>query len=125
MDHLCIDCKAKPITRPDDGRCDACSSQFAAIVGPRCDACGVSIPRSTGPRCSRCAPALSPDEFWSASAIRCPACGHLMVGYHHLYEYVETAEVSCASCDHEFEVEVHRTLSFTSPPRLRSKESHG
>jgi len=96
--------------------------------GKICRLCGqfIIFERGYPDTCQDCKNLDKDREIQHPNSVRCPKCGHhWRVGDDDDYElYNEgTHDVTCVSCDHEFEVETHVSYSFTSPERVKEEES--
>lgn len=113
-----------------DGRIDWDAYNAAQVrAGEKCSRCGHFIVFARGYRdeCHSCK-ALDEDkgEVWHDDKVRCPKCRHTMdVHGSELYELYEegTHDISCRSCDHDFEVTTRVQHSFMSPDLIKPEES--
>jgi len=74
--------------------------------------------------CGNCEDIEDPDEVTHESFIRCPKCSHSWNAWDNEdYPTNDSEEmtVSCSDCDHEFDVGVRITYSFTSPELIKEE----
>ena len=91
--------------------------------GHNCKQCGsICRGKATGsPRlCYQCTEAMGREELNHDSRIRCPKCGAVEVvdcDRHWLWDD-GSHDVTCWSCDHDYEVQTTVSFNFCSPARL-------
>lgn len=107
-----------------------CREQEAATEnGERCWQCGrwIAAIRPPGRRqlCLDCKAADKPEAFCHDTRLRCPKCrcswDVYAADYYDILAEGEH-EVTCAECDHEFEVSTAVHHSFKSPELMREEE---
>lgn len=95
--------------------------------GEACYKCGSYILFGKGYRsmcdpCSKLRSYSNRDEVYqNTKGIRCPKCRHVMDDPYDIGAdiYQEgTHDITCNSCDHEFEIETHVEYSWTSPAMI-------
>jgi hypothetical protein len=105
-----------------DGKVDWDAYHRAEVAnGERCRTCGGFILFGNGsPReCRDCQDiADSSDEVSHNDRVRCPKCRHVMnVSDSELWDLYEEGDhdITCRSCDHDFEVNTSVSYTFNSP----------
>lgn len=106
-----------------------CREQKAATEnGERCWQCGqwIDLLRPPGRRqlCLDCKAADKPEAFRHDTRLRCPKCRHSWDAYADAdYDiFVEGEhEVTCAECEHKFEVSTAVHHNFRSPELIQKK----
>ena len=104
----------------EDGRIDWQSYREAKVRnGEDCQRCGQPIIPQAKARsdCFDCRRSLTEDgEVEHDQLIRCPSCRSMFKpDWEDDVWDGGTCEISCRDCDHDFEVESHVSVSFTSP----------
>lgn len=116
--------------RKADGQIDWTAYRRAKVnAGDDCRRCGryILFGGNGYPTTCRDCDRLEEDagEVWHDSSVRCPKCRRVMdVSGCELYKLYEegTHDISCQSCDHDFEVTTRVEHSFMSPELIQEPE---